>query len=195
LLLEKKNTKNIKTSQFKNITHLKDHVMKSKMKTGLTAMLLLLAFSCTKESTNSTAANQPSVSARQSSDALQQSLEEQDVTPIAGTKWILYYDWDCDGSYGSSVMTINKNGTWSNDQGNTGLWIRGQHVFIFRFDNLPNNLETTYSGIILTKRIQGIMSTFQFAGSRKGCFHMEPYSDNFKAQPKTGMPDASGKEQ
>ena len=68
--------------------------MKSKMKTGLTAMLLLLAFSCTKESTNSTAANQPSVSARQSSDALQQSLEDQDVTPIAGTKWILYYDWE-----------------------------------------------------------------------------------------------------
>jgi len=166
--------------------------MKSTIKTGLAAILLLLAFSCTKESTNSsasTANRSAQATASQSSDALAESLDAPDALTVVGD-WILYYDWDCTGYFYSSVMNIYADGTWSNDQGYTGIWVSGRHMLSFTF----NDSETTYSGVIFSEKIKGIMSTFQYAGSLQGCFNMVPLTDkNFRPDRKAGAPDASGK--
>jgi len=79
--------------------------------------------------------------------------------------WTLFYDWGCGGNYGTTPMTINANGTWSNGQGYTGAWAQSAGMLIFQF----NNSKTTYGGNLASKSVTGIMSTF--AGGN-GCFYM-----------------------
>src|SRR6478672_9569734 len=98
--------------------------MKTKMQSGLFAILLLLAISCTKENDNSpSSANQRSTVSTESSDVLVQSLDDGVQFAVVG-KWVLYFDWFCTGSYSSVIVTVKANGTWSSDDGLSGSWVK-----------------------------------------------------------------------
>jgi hypothetical protein len=84
--------------------------------------------------------------------------------PVPGN-WTLYYDWGCGGSYGSTPMTINADGTWSNGEGYTGQWVAVAGELMFAFDNL----RTTYAGNLADMSVTGIQTTF--SGS-DGCFYL-----------------------
>jgi hypothetical protein len=49
--------------------------------------------------------------------------------PVPGD-WTLFYDWDCDGSYSKTTMTVNTNGTWTNGEGASGLWVQTAGIFM-----------------------------------------------------------------
>jgi hypothetical protein len=83
---------------------------------------------------------------------------------VAG-EWTLFYDWGCDGGYGSSSMTVNTDGTWSNGEGFRGRWAEGAGMFMFKFDGI----DTTYAGNHASQSITGISSTFD---GLDGCFYM-----------------------
>jgi len=78
---------------------------------------------------------------------------------------MLYYDWNSTGHYGSTSMTINANGTWSNGQGYTGNWLQVAGMMMFEF----NNSKTTYAGNLADLSVTGIMSTF---AGLNGSFYM-----------------------
>lgn len=42
---------------------------------------------------------------------------------VVGT-WDLYYDWDCDGTYGTTWMEFFSDGTWENGEGYVGTWLQ-----------------------------------------------------------------------
>ena len=79
--------------------------------------------------------------------------------------WKLYYDWNCDGSYASTTMTVKADGTWTNGDGGAGLWVQVAGMFMFQF----NNTKTTYCGDFASKSVTGISTTFT---GLKGCFYM-----------------------
>ncbi|MBS1746916.1 MAG: hypothetical protein JST21_12165 [Bacteroidetes bacterium] len=169
--------------------------MKSKFQTGLVAILLLIAVSCSKDSSNSStnvANNRQSnsVSGSTTSNAFAATMDDASSTVLSiPGQWVVYYDWDCDGGPGASVFTFNANGTWSSDEGYTGLWVTERHMLMFTFDNS----ETTYSGVIFSQQIKGIQATFAYAGALQGCFNMAPYSGSLTNKHKDGSTDASGK--
>lgn len=78
--------------------------------------------------------------------------------------WTLAFDWDCDGSYSTSALVFNANGTWSG-AGFAGVWssLAGQISFTF------NGSETTYSGNIASRSVTGINTTFT---GLNGCFYL-----------------------
>lgn len=84
--------------------------------------------------------------------------------PVPGN-WTLNYDWTCDGGYGTTPMTIDANGTWSNGEGYTGQWVEAAGELLFKF----NNSETTYAGNIASQSVTGISTTF---GGLTGCFYL-----------------------
>jgi hypothetical protein len=102
--------------------------------------------------------------------------------------WTLFYDWDCDGSYSKTTMTVNNNGTWTNGEGASGLWVQVAGVFMFTF----NNSETTYSGNFTSKSITDISTTFS---GLQGCFYMlqQGVPTSFAAERVSGKMDAQGK--
>lgn len=84
--------------------------------------------------------------------------------PIPGN-WRLFYDWGCDGSYSSTTMTFNADGTWSNGQGYKGTWAGVAGMVTFQFANST----TTYSGVVASLSVTGIQSTFT---GLNGCFYL-----------------------
>jgi hypothetical protein len=107
--------------------------------------------------------------------------------PLPGN-WTLNYDWGCDGSYGSTPMTINASGTWSNGEGYTGLWVHAAGELLFKFDNS----QTTYAGNHASKSVTGISTTF---GGLTGCFYLlqEGAPTEFAATKRAeGKSDSSG---
>jgi hypothetical protein len=84
--------------------------------------------------------------------------------PVPGS-WTLYYDWGCVGDYDSTSMTINANGTWSNGQGFSGVWVAVAGELLFKF----NNIETTYAGNLADKSVTGVQTTFT---GGNGCFYL-----------------------
>ena len=102
--------------------------------------------------------------------------------------WTLFYDWNCDGSYSSTSMTVNANGTWTLGEGYDGQWVQVAGMFMFTF----NNSETTYAGVVASKSITGIMATFS---GLYGCFYMlqQGVPTAFAAQRAAREADASGK--
>lgn len=183
--------------------------MKSKIQSGLSAILLLLVVSCSKDnsstssnstslgsgtSRNSTANRSGSVSNSQTSSISAATMDDAqaDGLNIVG-QWILYYDWNCDGDPGATVMTFNADGTWSSDEGYTGIWVKGRHMLMFTFDSDIDGYRTTYSGDIFSQEIKGIQTTFQYAGSLQGCFNMATYSGGPLDKNKDGSLDANGK--
>jgi hypothetical protein len=107
--------------------------------------------------------------------------------PVTGN-WTLYYDWGCTGSYGSTSMTINANGTWTNGQGFSGVWVQAAGMLTFKF----NNINTTYSGNLASKSVTGIESTF---GGENGCFYLLQAGapTAMEETREKGKPDSSGK--
>ncbi len=83
-------------------------------------------------------------------------------------KWTLFYDWNCDESYSSTSMDVKADGTWTNGEGFSGLWVHVAGMFMFHF----NNYETTYAGNHASLSITGIMTTFSGKSSLTGCFYM-----------------------
>ena len=79
--------------------------------------------------------------------------------------WTLYYDWGCDGGYGSTPMTINADGTWSNGEGYNGQWVAAAGELMFQF----SNSQVTYAGNLASQSVTGISSTFS---GLTGCFYM-----------------------
>ncbi|GJL66082.1 MAG: hypothetical protein NPIRA05_10530 [Nitrospirales bacterium] len=79
--------------------------------------------------------------------------------------WTLFYDWNCDGSYSTTTMNIQTDGTWTNGEGHSGLWVQAAGMFMFHF----NNSETTYAGNLASESMTGISTTFN---GLKGCFYM-----------------------
>lgn len=79
--------------------------------------------------------------------------------------WTLFYDWNSTGNYASTSMTIAANGTWTNGQGFSGVWVQGAGILTFLF----NNLKTTYSGNWADKSVTGINTTF---GGLNGSFYL-----------------------
>jgi hypothetical protein len=79
--------------------------------------------------------------------------------------WSLFYDWGCGGSYGSTPMTIDGNGTWTNGEGYNGAWAESAGMLLFQFANS----QTTYGGNVASGSITGIQSTF---AGLSGCFYM-----------------------
>jgi hypothetical protein len=165
--------------------------MKTKALTQLVIILLIAAISCTKESDNISPTTR--VATQNSSDALAESLDN-DVTQLTIVgKWILFYDWNCDGKYYSTTMKVESGGSWAMPKFNyTGEWVTGRRIFMFTFDNTL----TTYSGVICDKEIRGIMTTWS---GLQGCFYMKPYEANNLKQEEdateTGTFDVSGKKQ
>lgn len=70
--------------------------------------------------------------------------------------WTLFYDWNSDGSYSKTSMTINAGGTWTNGEGASGVWIQVSGMFMFLF----NNSKTTYAANFASKSMTGISTTF-----------------------------------
>ncbi|QRK08482.1 hypothetical protein JQX13_52725 [Archangium violaceum] len=84
--------------------------------------------------------------------------------PVPGN-WTLFYDWGSDGSYSTTSMRVNANGTFTTGGGLGGLWVQIAGMFMFTF----NNTETTYAGTLASRSITGIMSTFS---GLNGSFYM-----------------------
>ncbi|MEV0328200.1 hypothetical protein AB0H63_17385 [Micromonospora echinospora] len=86
------------------------------------------------------------------------------VQAIPGN-WTLAFDWYCDGSYSTTPIVFNANGTWSDGSGYSGPWVSVAGMLTFTF----NNSETTYSGVVASRSVTGIQTTFT---GLSGCFYM-----------------------
>jgi hypothetical protein len=106
--------------------------------------------------------------------------------PIPGN-WTLFYDWDCDGGYGTASMVVNGDGTWTGG-GYDGLWVAVAGMFMFTF----NGSETTYAGNLASQSITGISTTF---AGLNGCFYMlqQGVPTTFALARAAGKRDAAGK--
>jgi len=142
-----------------------------------------------KESSNVTS-HVPAVS-QESNDVLAESLDNAtNGLPVAG-KWILHFDWFCDGNSGSTNMIVNSDGSWRMPHFDyTGQWVKGRRIFLFTFDGIG----TTYSGVICDNKIKGIMTSWD---GIQGCFYMEPVeANNLKLEEHLSETlDAGGKKQ
>lgn len=79
--------------------------------------------------------------------------------------WTLFYDWNSDGSYSKTSMTVNAGGTFTDGEGHSGTWVQTAGMFMFTF----NSSETTYAGNWASKSVTGISATFN---GLKGSFYM-----------------------
>jgi hypothetical protein len=82
---------------------------------------------------------------------------------LPGT-WMMYFDWTCDGGYGSTPMTVNANGTWTSGEGYSGVWVQAAGMVIFDFST-----GTIYTGNVASQSITGIQRA---ADGAVGCFYM-----------------------
>ncbi len=99
-----------------------------------------------------------------------------------------YFDWNCDGGYGDTPMTINADGTWTSGEGYTGVWIQAAGMVIFVFST-----GTVYSGNVASQSITGIQRA---ANGGVGCFYMlqaGALPAEREARRATGKADVSGK--
>jgi hypothetical protein len=71
------------------------------------------------------------------------------------------YDWGCDKKrFHSTDLTINADGTWSDDTGDSGTWIlTGDQVTIY-------SPEVTYTGTVNENYMSGTLSSKK----RSGCW-------------------------
>ena len=102
--------------------------------------------------------------------------------------WTLFYDWDCDGSYNSTPMTINANETFTTGEKLNGRWTQVAGMLLFTF----NNTEATYAGNLASRAITGISTTFD---GTNGCFYMlqEGVPTAFAPGRVAGKKNAAGK--
>jgi hypothetical protein len=70
--------------------------------------------------------------------------------------WVLHYDWSNTGTYATSNMTFNANGTFTGTPSLTGKWYSNEGKIIWRYDGA---LATVYGGDGADKAMVGISST------------------------------------
>jgi hypothetical protein len=111
----------------------------------------------------------------------------RDAMAVPGN-WTLFYDWGCDGGYGKTPMTVNSDGSFSNGEGYSGLWVQEAGMFLFTF----NDSETTYAGNLASQSATGTSTTFS---GLTGCFYMlqEGVPTEFVAGRAADKPDAAGR--
>ena len=108
--------------------------------------------------------------------------------PIPGN-WTLFYDWGCDGGYGTASMIINPDGTWTMPGSPyNGPWVAVAGMLMFTF----NGFETTYAGNLASQSITGTSTTFQ---GLNGCFYMlqEGVPTTFATARAAGKTDPAGR--
>lgn len=161
--------------------------MKSTLTTGFTLIALVLSFSCTKEQAGTSAGTD------NESSAIRYTSDDESSGINVNSVYTLYYDWTCTGIYSSTSMTVYADGTWTMEEGYSGLWVKGRGLFLFHF----NNYETTYSGKIRDGEVfGGIMTPFFASGNTQGCFYMENATENAPLEKRIqGQPDAAGNPQ
>ena len=80
-------------------------------------------------------------------------------------EWTLHFDWDCNGSYNSTDINFNSNGTFQSGR-YTGTWYQVEGMIIWSFDDSP----VCYAGNIAGSAISGLMSTFE-KSEKTGCWY------------------------
>jgi hypothetical protein len=78
--------------------------------------------------------------------------------------WTLHFDWSCGGSYGTTPITFNANGTFASAP-YTGKWSSHDGEIVFRFDQ-PQN--AVYGGSVIDSAMVGISTTF---AGLNGCWY------------------------
>ena len=78
--------------------------------------------------------------------------------------WTLHYSWGCTGTYGSTPMSFNANGTMASAP-YTGKWSENAGKIVWKFDQAPS---TVYCGDEVSNAMLGIQNTF--AGAN-GCWY------------------------
>jgi hypothetical protein len=82
--------------------------------------------------------------------------------------WVLHYDWNVTGTYSTSNMTFNANGTFTGTPSLTGKWYFSEGKIFWRYDGSP---ATVYSGDGADKALSGISSTL---GGLNGAWYAHP---------------------
>lgn len=80
-------------------------------------------------------------------------------------KWQLNFDWDCDGTYTTTFLTFNADGTWTGGEFVSGRWMELNGQLIFNHDNAP----AVYFGNVVGSVASGTMTDF---GKGNGCWYM-----------------------
>lgn len=75
--------------------------------------------------------------------------------------WNYYYDWSCNGGYGSTTITFNADGTFTSTP-YTGKWYMVQGYIMWIYSS-----GTTYSGTIIGGAMVGMMN----ANTMTGCWY------------------------
>jgi len=79
-------------------------------------------------------------------------------------KWILDYDWDCDGVNGSVTLTLYSDYSWVSSGGFQGTWERNGDKIIRTYDN-----GTKYTGTIQASNMKTKGTILSHSGNT-GCF-------------------------
>ena len=85
---------------------------------------------------------------------------------VVGT-WELWYDWECDGDPGITVTNIYADGTWNNDQLDTGTWTLFGDQFTQYYD-----MGTVYYGTVAPGGTY-MSGTMETTFGRKGCWEAD----------------------
>ena len=79
--------------------------------------------------------------------------------------WVVYYDWDCNGSPGSAVITFSADHTFTDSQGGSGTWNLNNSEIVWIYS--PSG--TQYTGLIAGNYMAGTM----VATGLSGCWDAE----------------------
>ena len=77
----------------------------------------------------------------------------------------LHYSWGCSGTYATSTVTFNANGTFATGDGFSGKWSQTNGNILWRY----NGDSAIYAGVVNGGAIVGNMANF--AASNHGCFY------------------------
>jgi len=145
--------------------------MRQNLQASLATILLLFSvFACSKENTSNNSAGSTRLTT--SASGVMNSLADESSADakLESSDWTWYYDWECDTyQIGTSTITFNNNGTFTDGEGSNGYWYKeaGMVTLEFNMDYCP---PTTYAGNIRNQdTIQGMMVS---AFEETGCFRM-----------------------
>jgi len=160
--------------------------MTRKLQTGLAFILLLVAFSCTKENDNSPFSSSGSSKALTSTSADEAVVAAPDISWTGS--WVLHYSWGCTGSFGTTTIKFNSNGTFSTGSGNTGHYVSSAIIILWKYDSY----NTSYAIRVNKTEYTGIAG--DFANQIKGCaFLTKPGALTEPSNQLKGQPDDAGK--
>lgn len=117
-------------------------ITKRKLFAGIAGAVLAVAAVAT--SSSAAPAQQPEAAAP--------GIGIQAVAPGTAT---LRFDWGCTGTYSSTSITFNSNGTFTSGS-LSGVWAQTGSVLQFQF----NGVKTTYSSLVTSNSGTGTQSTF-----------------------------------